>query len=256
MHPIETPHPGDATLLAVAHGGLPATSAAEVLSHLDACELCEQRLSEFLKREREIELLLSELDHPMPRLVPVDFVPRATDDGLRRGLLAASLAIVCAVGAATAITPGSPVYRWFRRQFTPAHAPPAVRQQPPPPSGPAEQATAGISLPGPSDLTVELRWPQAAGVLDITVVEGTNLTVRSVGGGVAYALEERRLLIDNRTPARQYTIEVPRGMRHLRVVLAGRTTFQKEGDSFIAPRAPDATGRYRIPLGPGSESGP
>jgi hypothetical protein len=248
VHPTEMTHPSEATLLAVAQGQPPVEDAVQILTHLRACEPCEVRVFELIRQEREIAALLAELDHPMPARSVTEIFRKGRAREVRRGILAAGIATLCAVGAAAAALPASPVHQWIRRRLLSPEARQAPAPRPARPAAAAPDAAAGISLPAPMTLAVVLRQPQTSGVVDITLVDGGEITLRSRGGSVAYGLETGRIVVENRLPALEYDVEVPVGMERFTLRVNDRIVFEKDGDQVRAARPADRARHYRLSL--------
>lgn len=231
-------HPNDGALLALIHGELDADAAASLQAHLSSCAACAARSDELSGADTELGALLRALDHPVPRLaVPAAAARRPR---LRHTALAASLALLIA-GAAAAAVPGTALNRWIRSRLdgAPPTAPQVATPAPATVQPPAQQAAAGgVEIPASRTLVVTFAAPEPDGVLTVSVADRTGAAFRAYGGDVAYEVGDGRIAVDNRRPARRYTLEVSSALGRLTVLVAGRPAF----DSAQRPlgNAPDS----------------
>jgi anti-sigma factor RsiW len=226
-------HPTDASLLALVHGELDGRAAALVRAHLDTCAACAARETVLRREDSEIGALLRVLDHPVPKRVAPAGTPRRPR--VRHTALAASLALLLA-GVAAAAVPGTALNRWIRSRLEGASptAPRAARPAPTAAATEPAQAAGGVEIPAPSALVVAFAAPEPDGVLTISVAERADAALRAYGGDVAYEVGNGRIRVDNRRPARRYTLEVPTSLSRLTVLVAGRSVF----DSAERPLGP------------------
>jgi anti-sigma factor RsiW len=236
-------HPNDATLLALIHGELDDEAAATVQAHVADCAVCQATEAGLRRVDIEITGLLRALDHPAPTLSPPAARARPR---FRHTALAASLALLLA-GAAAAAVPGTALNRWIRSRLdgAPPTAPRAASPLPAPAGSVPAQAAAGIEIPAPRTLIVSFAAPETDGMLTVTVADRADATFQAYGGEVAYQVGDGRIAVDNRRPARRYTLEVPAALGRLTVLVAGRRAFDS-GDHALGPD-PDS-----ISLSPGS----
>lgn len=217
-------HPTDEALLALTHGELERAAAEVVRAHCAGCASCAARAAAARTEDGEIRRLLGLLDHPVPRL-PVPAARWAARRG-RSAALAASLALLVA-GAAAAAVPGTPVNRWLRSRLdgAPPTAPRAAPPAPTPvPSGPA-QAASGVELRTSRSLVIAFAVPETDGIMAATRTDRADAAFRAYGGAVAYQVGDGRISVNNRQPARRYTLEVPAELTDLTVTVAGRVVF-------------------------------
>ena len=226
-------HPTEASLFGLVHGELDGRAAAAVRAHLDSCAGCAARETALRREDSEIGALLRALDHPVPkRAAPAGTARRPR---FRHTALAASLALLLA-GVAAAAVPGTALNRWFRSRLEGA-SPTAPRAAPSAPTAAATepaQTAGGIEIPAPSALIVAFAAPEPDGVLTISVADRPDAALRAYGGDVAYEVGDGRIRVDNRHPARRYTLEVPTALSRLTVLVAGRPVF----DSAERPLGP------------------
>jgi len=67
--------------------------------------------------------------------------------------------------------------------------------------------------------------PEPDGVLLIRAVDRADAALRAYGGDVAYEVADGRIRVDNHRPARRYTLEVPRALGAVTVLVADRPVF-------------------------------
>jgi hypothetical protein len=63
------------------------------------------------------------------------------------------------------------------------------------------------------------------GVLLISTADRADASLRAYGGDVAYEVTDGRIRVDNHRPARRYTLEVPRALGEVTVLVADRPVF-------------------------------
>ena len=219
-------HPSDATLVAMIHGELIDGAAAKLRSHLAECGACAALEAELRADDTEVHELLAILDHPVPRLHPpvaASRIPR-----LRRGALAASLALLLA-GAAAAAVPGTPLNRWIRDRLAPSVPAGGHRTvQAPARAAPGMQAAGGVEVAATRELTLVFDEPEPGGVLTIVKADRPDVSLRAFGGAVAYQVGDGRIVVNNRRPALRYALEIPVGLPRLTVLVGGRVVFDSD----------------------------
>jgi hypothetical protein len=243
MH--ELTHPPEDELFQAVHE--PARVRADLRAHLDACPACQQRMQQLLADDVFVGGLLTALDHPVPAHSAHDVIAAHPSRLRRRALLAAEITIFAVAAAAAMTIPASPLHRWIVRQALPVASQPAVFLPEAAPSQSASIAPTGIALPAPASLRVEFRQSQHTGTLEVHLVDGGQVTVRSRGGDVGYTVNEGRVLVDNRVPANEYIVVIPASLGRVRIVVGTRVLFRKDGDRS-GPVQPFEGARYRIAL--------
>lgn len=249
----EMNHPQDDVLIHAAHEL--AWASAEVLAHLETCETCRLRQQQLAADDASVGVLLGALDHPVPEHSAREIIAERPNHLRRRAMLVAEIMLFVAAAAAAMTIPSSPLHRWIARQALPK-LPSSVAAVPEAtPSQSTSAAPIGIALPAPASLRVEFRQAQPIGTLEVRLVEGDQVTVRSRGGTVGYTVNEGRVLVDNRVPADAYVVEIPASLRRVRIVVGTRVLFQKDGDRS-GPVTPFEGARYRISLADTTRSQP
>jgi hypothetical protein len=215
-------HPTEAALLAFVHGELDSRAAATVRTHLSECGACAAAETALRREDSEVGGLLRALDHPVPhRSAPGTAAARAR---LLQPALAASLALLLA-GVAAAAVPGTALNRWIHSRLENAPAAPRTTTTPTTPPPEPGQAAGGIEIPAPRALVVAFDVPEPDGVLLIRAVDRADAALRAYGGDVAYEVADGRIRVDNHRPARRYTLEVPRALGAVTVLVADRPVF-------------------------------
>jgi hypothetical protein len=246
-------HPQDEMLLHAVHE--PERASAAVMEHLATCEACRVRQQRLATEDADVGVLLGVLDHPVPALSAREIIARQPNRLRRRAVLVAEIMLFVAGAAAAMTVPASPLHRWIVRQLQPRAASSVAALPGTQASQAASGAPIGIALPAPASLRVDFRQIQQTGTLEVHLISGDEVTVRSRGGKVAYAVNEGRVLIDNRVPADTYIVEIPATLGRVRIVAGSRVLFAKDGDRS-GPAQPFEGGRYRIPLTDTSRSRP
>lgn len=238
----ELNHPPDDVLLRVVHE--PTWAGNDLRAHLEVCHACQVRTQHLAGDDAFVGGMLVALDHPVPPRSAGDIIAVQPSRVRRRALLVAEITIFAVAAAAAMTIPASPLHRWLIRQTSAAVTATA-------PESPSSQATSsaptGIALPAPASLRVEFRQPQPSGTLEVDLVDGTTVMVRSRGGAVGFTINEGRVLVDNRVPAEEYIVEIPASLGRVRIVVGSRVLFRKDGDRS-GPVTPFEGARYRIAL--------
>jgi hypothetical protein len=241
----EMGHPPDDVLFHAIHE--PTWASAEVMAHLPRCEPCRIRQLHLAADDVEVGVLLGALDHPVPGYSAHEIVARQPNHLRRRAVLVAEIMFFVAAAAAAMTIPASPLHRWIVGQTRPRAVSSVVAVPEAAQSQATRSAPIGIALPAPTSLRVEFRQAQQTGTLEVHLVEGDQVTVRSRGGSVAFTVNEGRVLVDNRVPADEYIVEIPATLGSVRISVGTRVLFQKDGD-HSGPVQPFEGARYRIPL--------
>jgi hypothetical protein len=238
-------HPADDALLHAVHE--PRWADATLLAHLEGCAACRLRQQQLAADDAAVGQLLAALDHPAPAHSVAEIVAARPRQLRRRVLLAAQITLFVAGAAAAMTVPASPLHRLLFGGATRAAAPVPTTDSLAP-AAPARQADAvGIALPAPASLVVEFREPQTTGTLEVHVVAGDQVTVRSRGGTVAYTVHDGRVQVDNRVAAELYIVEIPASLHRVKIVAGSRVLFQADGNS-ASPMTLQEGGRVRIAL--------
>jgi len=244
-------HPTDEVLLALVHEQS-FDDAAAIRGHVVTCASCSARTRELAAHDAVIADLLGSLDHPLPEArAPFS----ARHSGLLRRAALVAGAVATMAGAAAALVPGSPVHEWIVARSAP-QAP--VRPAPIATSPEATTATAtsrdaamasGIAIPAQATLDVEFRREQESGTVELVRSVPADVTFRSRGGTTAYDVADGRVVIDNRTPAEVYVIDIPSAVQHVRIHVGTRTLIRWPDDSARYVLANDLH-RARVALRP------
>jgi hypothetical protein len=91
------------------------------------------------------------------------------------------------------------------------------------------QAASGVELPTSRSLVVAFAVPEADGVVRAARTDRPETSLRAYGGGVGFQVGSGQIRVDNRHPARRYTLEVPAGVADLTITVAGRIVFHSTG---------------------------
>ncbi len=211
----------DSELLAAEHGELTPGATAQVRSHLERCGLCSERFERLRGEQRDIGGLLDVLTFPVPS-VSLDTIRRRARRPRRLVRAAAAIGTLVALASAAAAMPRSPVRAWLARIWAVApEAAPATPRVADPIS-----PTAGIAVSASAGVTIELLHGQEGGLIQVILADRPDVTARAVGGDVGYRVGRERIVMDNRTPAKQYEIELPRRIPEATVRVGGRVLWR------------------------------
>lgn len=241
----ELSHPPDDVLLRAVHE--PAWVSGDLRAHLEVCPACQARTQHLAADDAFVGRLFVALDHPVPAHSAREIIAVQPPRFRRRALLVAEIMIFAVAAAAAMTIPASPLHRWIVRQALPAINSSVVSAPAAPTTQASSAAPTGIALPAPASLRIEFRQPQHGGTLELHLIDGGQVTVRSRGGEVGYTVNEGRVLVDNRVPADEYIVEIPASLGRVRIVVGSRVLFRKDGDRS-GPIQPFEGARYRIAL--------
>lgn len=242
-------HPDEEQLARLLHLELSDADARAVHSHLARCGECRELLVAAERDEREIFALLRQVDHPLPGVDAAGIVRRARGIGPAWGRRAAGILLFLAAAGAVYALPGSPVREWARAAsgWLAGVGPttPAPRQAEAPVSG-----AAGIAAPPGKHYVIVFQSTDAAGQVRVSLTDGTEVTVRALGGQTRFTSAADRLLVDNQGPGGVFEIEIPRSAPWLEIRVKTRRVFLKQGVRIVTRRSPEGKGDYVIGLSP------
>ena len=206
-------------------------------------------------REDDIDELLASIDHPVPPASATAIAALAEarargQAGRRRTALRWAAAVLLTVGAAgvAVAAPGSPILRWVtalvehvsRRGDRPAATPAA--------QGGEHTGMAGIAvLPG-DRFTIVFAAAPAGGVALVSFGEREEILVQARPGAARFTTEADRLLIEARSAADTFAIEIPRSAARVEIRAGGAGLLVAERGRVFPAVAADSLGRYRLPL--------
>jgi hypothetical protein len=240
MNPM---HLDEELIQRVLHAELTPSRRQEVQSHLAGCVDCRSLVDEAQRDESRIFALLSELDHPLPRIP--DEVAIASGRSMGWGRLVAGILIgILAAGAVYAAS-GRPLPKIFQRLVewvaqNPVPAAPSAASSPQAPQR-------GIAVPA-GDRLVILFSTTRGGQATITLSDDTEVQVRTLRGVASFTSDLDRLQVDSRSDSARFVIAIPRQAPLVEVQVGGRRVFLKEAGRVVTPTRPDPRGDYLIPL--------
>lgn len=221
------------------HGESDTSADRRARAHVDNCDACRARSVDARRDEDEILTLLGELDQPA-HVVDIREV-RAT--AARRVVPLARIAamIVFSAGALAAayMAPGSPLRR--RAPASPSTVAAAVQ---PSVRAPSE---IGVSVDARDALSVLFAATQPRGSAIVTIVDGSEVEIRTAEGAARFTLDNRRVLIDN-SAAADFQINIGRRAPRVDIRINGRLVLSKVGGRITTPAAPSGDGPLRISL--------
>jgi anti-sigma factor RsiW len=229
-------HLDDVSIELLLSGELDESEAQRGLAHLAECATCGRRLAAAREQDKEIEALLSLLDHPVPQLGSEDVMQRARRRRRHSHTAAAGIALLLLAGAASAV-PGSPLRTWlagFLGASPETSTPPAAEQG----------VAAGVSVVPTGEFELVFAAVQEAGVVRIVITDEPEVAVRAVGGAPGYSVEPDQVRIENAGSTADYEILLPRSARHVRIRVGDSVVFTKRDGSITTGAAPDAAGQY------------
>ncbi len=235
-------HPADGDLRALLDGELPSAHRLEIEQHRATCQVCRARLEALESASRETAELLNLLPSPAPKLRIESIVSRARGPQLRRGAIAAGLALFIATVAGATV--GRPYVRALVEHIR-AVVRPAPPSPPPPPQTPLGQL--GVAFAPGSEADVSFDATQSAGTLRVVLADTSKLVIDPTAA-VTYRVHPGGVVVHNRGSEASYDVLVPRYARHVRIRVAGRILFEKTESSITATAPVDDTGGYVFQL--------
>ena len=243
-------HPTDGALQELLDAEGPLAERERLEAHLSICPDCAARCATLA---RELATMRRLLDLPAP--------PRASltvDRTIRRGrvrfprhpwLIAAAATMLIAVAA------GATVAR-SKLQVAARAAWALVRpaRRPVEPQTALSAREAGVAV-APGSLTeIAFDAPQPEGLIVVALVDTTQLTIRATGP-VTYQVGAAKVLVHNAASTATYDVAVPRKAARVRIFVAGRVVFDKQGgvvatqgQVLLGKGGADGTQRYVIPV--------
>jgi hypothetical protein len=204
---------------------------------------------EELPDDREVEELLSQLDHPVPPVSAEMVIRRARRTGAVRLRRAAAIALGLGVLASAAYaSPGSPIPGWIERA---GRALGLGREDtgPAAPVPPPVESAGIVLVPGDS-LVVEFLEPGLAGYLRVDLTDEPTVTVRAPTGSTRFVSEPRRLLVEHPTPD-TVLVRLPRTGGRVSIRAGGRELFLRDGAQVRAAQEAGIDGAFVFPLAGG-----
>jgi hypothetical protein len=182
--------------------------------------------------DRDVERLLSSLDVVAAPIKSVDSVIRAAQSrkqphapGMRRVAAVVAFLIVGAAVAAAAI-PASPLHRWLVALAAPSRGA-SIPDASPRERRPGEAPSSAVSLlisPGAA-LDVEFDGNGVGGSVDVTVIDGDQVSLSSPTAGATYRVSTSRIAVNQSSPA-EFKLEIPRSLGSLRVSVARDVVYE------------------------------
>jgi anti-sigma factor RsiW len=227
------------------HGELASPAEHSVREHLAVCPECAQRLAEARRDEHEVHALLRALDHPLPSMTADRLVAGVEGRHPSRLRLAAGIALVLGVAGVAYAAPGSPVRGWLRTAAQWIHHHPAPL--PVTPSGEVP-GVSGIAVSPGSKLVIVFTFPQPEEQADVSLTDGNEVVVRTLGGVATYSSDVDRLVIGNRDSSSNFTIQIPRAAPRVEIRVGNSRIFLKEGPRISLAPSAGTREHYLLPL--------
>jgi Putative zinc-finger len=233
------------------HGELSPEPGTAVREHLAQCAECRSLVSAAKVEEARIFDLLGTADHPAPVVSVRTILAGAGGDTRRWGRWAAAVLLGLVGAGAAYAAPGSPLPALVHRVVEwVGHAPthPVVAHEAPVSPVPEAGAAAGIALAPGNRFAILFVRDQADGVATVSFTDSGEVVVRAQRGMAKFTSDVSRLSIDNTGDSARFDILVPRGSPWVEIHVRGRRIFLSQGSRVVTATAPDADGRYSLPL--------
>ena len=235
------------------HGELAPGEGAVVREHVAQCAECRSLVSEAKVEEARIFDLLGAADHPVPRVDVETMLASAGGDTRRWGRWAAGLLLGLVGAGAAYAAPGSPlpalahrVVEWIGR--SPAQPVVVAPEEPISPALPEAGAAAGIAVAPGDRLAILFLRDQLDGMAIVSFSDSGDVVVRAQRGTARFTSDVNRLSIENAGDSARFDILIPRGSPWVEIRVHGRRVFLSHVSRVVTAAAPDADGRYLLPL--------
>lgn len=201
--------------------------------------------------DREIDEMLSRLDHPVPPIPVETVIARARTSQVDRLRWAAGIALALAIAAGGAYAaPGSPVPRWIADAGRALGLATAVSVPSVPAGAPPSVEEAGLALIPGEVLVIEFLEPQLSGHLRVDFTDDAEVVVRAPMGTTRFVSEPERLLIEHPTPD-TVSVLLPRDAQRIVIRVGVRVLLQRSGEEISSAEPATVDGGYVFPLGRG-----
>jgi hypothetical protein len=206
-------------------------------------------------RRDDIHELLASLDHPVPSFSVTAIAALAETRARastmrRRTALRWAAAVLLTVGAAgvAVAAPGSPILRWVTALVAPIHGRGDRAAATPAAQGGEHTRMAGIAVPPGDRFSVVFAAAPAGGLALVSFGEREEILVQARPGAARFTTEPDRLLIEARSAADTFAIEIPRTAAWVEVRAGGTRLLVAERGRVFPALAPDSLGRYQVSL--------
>lgn len=245
-------HLEDPILTRFVDGESPPDEVRRVESHLDACEVCQARMTDLRDWDDRVSELLTRVDGrtPEPDLQAVIMAASRTRRGPRLRW-AAGIVISTGVAAAAWAAPGSPVPGWvdgLRSRTTGAVVSPGMGDAA---QDPASGGSGGIGVVPGRDFTVVIDAAASGLRMVVALGEAPTLMVQAEEGAATFRSDPDRLVVEA-SGAGLLTLTVPRGAARVRILVDSLPVWSKEADRVMVTTGARATGPERWEIGPPS----
>jgi hypothetical protein len=231
-------HPVDGDLQALLDDELSALRRGAVQQHVDQCATCQDRLASLAETWEGTHELLNLLAPPPPGLSLRTVVRAGGRARVRHaGLIAASVTLLLA--AVASATVGRSYIRAVvaRVQGLIHPAAPAPHR-----SEPGSGQT-GIAFVAGTLVEIAFDTPQDGGLLRVSFADTNEVTLLA-SAPVTYRVYPGGLAVHNRGSVSSYNLVVPRGVPHVRIVIASQVRFERIGSRITTTVPADSAGRY------------
>lgn len=208
--------------------GLDPQRDARARAHAAECAECAAKLDALRASDRSAGALLILLDAPPPRRSAADLVRTAKGRArisvsAPRRAAAAIIAFMVLAGVAAAAIPSSPLHRLIvdalarkgAKAANDGHAGTA----------PASASSSGVSF-SPSGALAIVFNSRNAGSVHLRVSDGDYVALGSTDAAATYRVGSNRITVSQQSAA-DFDLEIPRGLRELRVIAGGKLIFSR-----------------------------
>ncbi len=204
-----------------------------------------------LPDDREVDEMLSLLDHPVPKVSVEVVIERARTTRVDRLRWAAGvvLAVALAAGAAYA-APGSPVRGWIAEAGRALGLGSEATEPGVSPSPPPTPESGGISLVPGAALVIEFLEADLSGYARVDFTDDAEVVVRAPTGSTRFVSEPERLLVEHPTPDTVQVL-IPRTGGRVTLRVGARELLRRNGEDVTATVPSTGDGGYVFRLGSG-----
>jgi hypothetical protein len=228
------------------HRELPASEEAGVRAHLERCAVCEEQFRRAEVEETDVNMLLAQLDHQLPRVNAEALLARSRGRD-RWGRWAAGIVLVAGTTSAVFALTNSPLRQWLR---SPGEQ--TVEQL----SAPTQNIRtdtpdeAGIAVMPSARFRILFSAPQSQGEASVSLTDSAEVFVRARGGAATFTSDDHELVIANDGSTANYDIQLPRAATRIEIWVERRRVLVKEGSNITLDGMPNTRAPYVLHLRP------
>jgi hypothetical protein len=229
------------------HGELERSQESSARYHLGTCSECRSRLTQAESEEAWVLDRLRRLDHAPPPLSVRAAVAAQRQRAQGWGRLAAGIFFALAAAGVAYAAPGSPLPRVLELVID-LITRPSERPAEAAASRNTGKPQAGIAVTAGNRLTILFQGDHSKDTAVVSLIDGTDVMVRALGGTTIFSSETDRLVVAHQGEPGRYEVLIPRMAPWIEIQVGGRRVLLKEKSRIVTEVRPESGGHYLIPL--------